>query len=433
MKILPTLAAILASTAALFAQGQDGRVIVEKPGIALVKPNPWSPPSSAQIVRFSGYADRRARGHAGQGYFELQMADGKTRQYQAAQVIQLIAPPEIPKTIDSQSARDQVEAEAKKILSAATAVPSATAELNKMAKPFEEAVSQFDAGNVLVDGKWVPAAGHRMQQAARFENRLRADLAKARRKADFNLDANGYFIALAHLGKADPAIQARADALHGEYGAMVALEKQADAVKALENPGTPPAKATAILTRLGNEPKPGEAAKRVLRQAELAAELSAAADSLCLEVNHALGGTPPAIPAELANRIRDFTARMKAYRAGNPPAGIPAPNTGSASLGAFAASWPQAEALMGARDFAGASRELSLLEPHCKAIGGNASAAVSALKVAATIEVDKFKKLKDEGQAALDSGNKVEAVKKFQEALAVMPDKEVEEKLAALQ
>jgi hypothetical protein len=41
--------------------------------------------------------------------------------------------------------------------------------------------------------------------------------------------------------------------------------------------------------------------------------------------------------------------------------------------------------------------------------------------------------LKDEGQAALGSGNKVEAVKKFEEALAVMPDKEVEEKLAALQ
>jgi hypothetical protein len=88
---------------------------------------------------------------------------------------------------------------------------------------------------------------------------------------------------------------------------------------------------------------------------------------------------------------------------------------------------------MAAREFAAASRELSLLESQCKQIGENASIAVSALKVAATIEVDKFKKLKDEGQAALDSGNKVEAVKKFQEALAVMPDKEVEEKLAALQ
>jgi hypothetical protein len=150
-------------------------------------------------------------------------------------------------------------------------------------------------------------------------------------------------------------------------------------------------------------------------------------------MNSALGQSPRAIPADLATRIQDFTTRMKTYHAGTPPVGLPAPNQEAKALDAFATSWPQIASLMAAREFAAASRELSLLESQCKQIGENASIAVSALKVAATIEVDKFKKLKDEGQAALDSGNKVEAVKKFQEALAVMPDKEVEEKLAALQ
>jgi hypothetical protein len=433
MKILPTLAAVLASAAALFAQAQDGRVMIEKSGIALVKPNPWSPPSSAQIVRFSGYADRRARGHAGQGYFELQMAEGKTRQYQAAQVIQLIAPPEIPKTIDSQSARDQVEAEAKKILSASTSVPSATAELKKMAKPFEEAVSQFDAGNVLVDGKWISAAERRKHDADRFEKLLRSELARAKRKADFNLDSNSYFLALSNHGKNDPEIQVRADALRKEYLAMVAFEEQGDIIALLRKPETSSEEVERLLARLKSAPNPGEAAKRVLEQAEEATTLAVDAKTLCGDLNSALGQSPSAIPADLATRIQDFTTRVKTYRAGHPPVGLPAPNAEANALDAFATSWPEIASLMAARDFPAASRELSLLESQCKQIGENASTAVSALKVAATIEVDKFKKLKDEGQVALDSGNKVEAVKKFQEALAVMPDKEVEEKLADLQ
>lgn len=429
---LPAIALIL-SAASLCAQVRDGRVFVEKGGVALVKPQPWSPASSAQPVRFSAYSDRRARGHGNQGYFEFRTLPGNgTRQYQAAQVVELIPEPEIPSDITTRALRDRLAAESARLSGVAEAIPVAEQEIGDLVQPLNKAVAEFDSGNVRVNGQWIPKASHLRQEAFRFSKSLRAEMAQAKRKSDFDLESNPHFISLAKLASDDPGTTKTIESLRSEYRALVAAEGVNDALELLRNPETKPAEASVLLGRLRASASPGETAKLVLRQADSAAKLESSAASLRVSLDSALGARPPLLPPDLAARIQDLSAQANTYRAGNPPAAIPAPLALVGALSDFAAKWPLASDLMAAKDFSAASRELASLEPVCSLVGPGACAGIAELKKTAAVEVDKFQKLRKEGEEALGVKKTAQAVAKFEEALAVMPDKALQEKVDGL-
>lgn len=434
MKTSLPAALLLVFSASLAAQERDGRVFVETPGIALVKPQPWSPASSAQVLRFDAYSDRRARGHGNQGYFEFRTAAGNaTRQYQAAQVVEFIPAPEIPAEIRAQDVRDRLAGEAGRMAAIARAVPGAARDLGELLQPLTEAVAEFDSGKFRVNGKWVPKSELQRQDALRFSKALRMEMAQAKRKADFDLESNTYFVSLARLADGDPEALGRLEAFRSEHRALVEAEGIQEAVSLLRKPGTTPSEAALLLGRLRASESPGESAKLVLRQADAAAALATGAASVRDSLDAALGNRPPVVSPELAARIRELSAKANAYRAGNPPRAIPAPLAEAEAFSAFAATWPRTLGLMDSRDFSAASRELASLESRCALVGPNACAAISELKTAATIEVDKFQKLRREGEEALGAGNKAGAAEKFREALAVMPDAELESKLSQIQ
>lgn len=433
MKILPAICLLLVPLGFAGAQERDGRIFVEKPGILLVKPQAWSPANAAQVVRFSAYSDRRARGNANQGYFELRLADGQTpRQIEAARVVQFLVQPELPSSIETSGERDRLAAERGRILEAAQTVPGAGPDIQKLVQPLGAAIARFDAGEVLVDGKWVPAGQHRKQKALQIERTLRANLAAAKKKSDFHLESNSHFLALKSIANGDPGIEPRIDAIQNEYRAMVASEGQAAAIASLGEPSIPPREADALLAKLSAAANPSGKAKLVLRQAGQAKALSGNASQIGSALDAALAGKPAELPVELVSQIQGFSSAVAAYRAGNPPLGIPAPLGEAAAFSEFSAKWPEASALMQSKDFAGASRELALLERHCSLIGPNACAAILELKKAATVEVDKFQKLSAEGEALLGNGQKEAALAKFGEALAIMPDKALQEKVDGL-
>lgn len=433
MRILLALLLVIPAPGAAFAQDRDGRSFDEKPGIVLVKPQAWSPVNSAQVVRFSAHSDRRALGNKNQGYLELRLSDGKTvRQIEAGRVVHLIIQPEVPKDLQTVAERDRLFAERDRISEKARTVPGASGDIQKMVAPLDDAIARFDGGEVLVDGEWISAVEHKKKKAAQIEKSLRASLDAAKNKADFNLESNRHFLALKDFAKDDAGIQSRLDTIQAEYRAMVASEEQAEIIKRLSDSSISPSEADRLLQRLSASENPGESAKLVLKQADQARALSAKASQIRSTLDAELTAKPPELPPELTTQIQDLKSGMTAYRAGNPPQGLPAPLAESGALSAFSTSWPRALSLMQSKDFAGASRELALLESHASRIGPNARAAISELKTEATVEVDRFQKLSTEGQDLLASGQKEAALVKFEEALAVMPDKALRDKLAAL-
>jgi len=433
MKILPAICLLLIPLGFACAQERDGRIFVEKPGIVLVKPQAWSPANSAQVMRFSSYSDRRARGKSNQGYLELRSDDGKTLlQVEAARVVSFSILPEIPSNIETIAERNQLDAARLRFLEAGKIVPGSSSDFQKMVEPLGAAIAKFDAGELLVDGKWVSADQRRKERAVQIEKTLRANIAAAKTKSDFNLESNSHFLALKALAKEDPGIQPRIDAIQADYRAMVASEEQAAIIVRLSEPSIPSREADSLLAKLSSSANPSEKAKLVLRQAEQAQALSGNASQIRSALDAALAGKPAELPAELVSQIQSFSAAASAYRAGNPPQGLPAPLAEAAALSEFSTKWPEASALMQSKDFAGASRELALLEQRCSLIGPNACAAISELKKAATVEVDKFQKLSAEGEALLGNGQKEAALAKFGEALAVMPDKALQEKVDGL-
>ena len=90
------LVSLAFSVRPLAAQNTDGHVPVEKNGFALVKPQAWSSPAQASVLKFTAYTDRSARGTPGAGYFVFRLPNQTDRQIPVAQIVKVVPQPEVP-------------------------------------------------------------------------------------------------------------------------------------------------------------------------------------------------------------------------------------------------------------------------------------------------------------------------------------------------
>jgi len=177
----------LMSLVPLHAQERDGSTIVQTPGIALVKPQPWSKPVEAEVVKFSAFTDRTARGSAGAGYFVLRLPSGKDTQIPSARLVKLILKPKAITELIDDSQRQELQKSIDEIKSAIAAVPAAATALADYLKPLQADATRYDAGEIMVSpNKWDTRENYRRLEIAKIEQRLRRAMTEAKIKKDFD-------------------------------------------------------------------------------------------------------------------------------------------------------------------------------------------------------------------------------------------------------
>jgi hypothetical protein len=433
LSFLLLLSAAAGASAQSPALSGDGRRSVEKPGIALVKPQKWSKPNEAQIVRFTAYTNRG-------GYFVLRLASGQDRQVWVEQIVEgkPILIPEVPSELVDASQRAALETEITEILRLARLVPGAQGELTKLAQPLRDAIAKLDAGEVLIDGRWEPIADYRRRRFEALDAQLRRSLAEERVKAQFLLAENSSYRSMQDLAKDDPALEEKLRALIADRDRLVSVERQDEIIQQLSKAGLATAMADSLLDRLKTFPDPGERTTRVLDQAMTAAALSAKADEVraALEAFYAgqtLETALPALPTDLAEGIRSLGMEVRKYHAAKPPEGIPLPADRIRAAVDIQNETPAINSMLANKKFAEAAKELDRLSNSAAAIGPAARGAFLTLRTHATTQVDLFDKLRTEGEEAEKANDIPGALTKFREALDLCADPALEARIKEMQ
>jgi len=428
----------LLSLVPLHAQERDGSTIVQTPGIALVKPQPWSKPVEAEVVKFSAFTDRTARGSAGAGYFVLRLPSGKDTQIPSARIVKLIIKPKTTIELIDDSQRKELQKNIDEIRATIAAVPSAATALADYLKPLQTAASRYDAGEVMIGAdRWETREKNRLSEITKIEFRLRRAMTEAKIKKDFDLDANADFSRLMEFAESDAALKARLDAMRLECAKLVSREEQDAILMKLQSPLSPSA-ATLLLDQLKALSDPSPRTVSVLRQADVAAELTRGIDDLkqgfeSLWSEESLSkGSVPVVPADITTQIDALTSKIAVFHAGAPPAGIWLPTSAFDACVTLKNALPTLQARLSERDYKTAIEETTALSPSARQIGSKSTEALKTLKSYANGQIAKFSALVDEGNALLPGKDKKLAVAKFQEALAIMPDANLEKRISEI-
>jgi hypothetical protein len=422
----------------LHAQDRDGNTVVQTAGIALVKPQPWSKPSEAEVVKFSAFTDRTARGSAGAGYFVLRLPSGKDTQIPAARVVKLILQPKTPAELIEDSQRRELQKSIDDMKAAIAAVPAAGTVISEYLKPFQAMASQYDAGGVMTSpDKWETRDKYLQLEIQKVELRLRRAMADAKIKKDFDLNTNADFAKLTELAASDSALQARLDAMQVECAKLVSREEQDAILVKLQSPLSPSA-AAILLDKLKSLSDPSPRTASVLRQAEVAVELTKEIDALKLGIESLWNeeslskGILPPVSADLSTQIGSLTSKLAVFRAGSPPAGIWLPSPAFDACVALKDALPTLQARLTERDYKAVIDGVTALSPSGRQIGAKTIQALESIKSYSEGQIAKFSALVDEGNTLLAGTDKKLAVAKFQDALAVMPDANLEKRIAEI-
>ena len=168
-----------------------------------------------------------------------------------------------------------------------------------------------------------------------------------------------------------------------------------------------------------------------------AAKLSARIDELKSNFEQEMSGkndaTKPVVVSEdLAAGIRQMTEALKEFRAGSPPPAIPVHGSLADSLAACATGLPDVRKQIEAHQYIEGKTLIAGLLGSAATVGPNTSAAVDVLQKQTTSEIRKFEVLRDEAKLLKTGGKTKEALIKYREAWAVMPDKDVAAQIEAL-
>jgi len=422
----------------LHAQERDGNTIVQTSGIALVKPQPWSKPAESEVVKFTAFTDRTARGSAGAGYFVLRLPSGKATQIPSARVVKLILNPKMPTELVDDSQRRELQKSIDEITAAIAAVPAAAVALNDYLKPLQVAAARYDADEVMVGpNKWETREKNRQSEIQKIEFRLRRAMTEAKIKKDFDLDTNADFAKLTDLAAADAALKARLYAMKLECAKLVSREEQDAILAKLQSPLSPSA-AALLLDQLKALSDPSPRTTSVLRQGDVASALTKDIDTLkqsfeSLWNEESLStGALPDVPADTVAQIDALTSKIAVFHAGAPPAGIWLPSSTFDACVAIKNALPTLQARITERDYRAAIEGINALSAPARQIGSKTTTALVTIKTYSDAQIAKFSALVDEGNTLLTGKDKKLALAKFQEALAIMPDANLEKRISEI-
>jgi len=434
--LLQTIAAcFIVSITFLCAQGSS---VMETSGIVLVKPQPWSKPADAEVVTFTAYTDRSATGSAGAGYFVLRLPSGRESQIPTSRIVKLILKPVAPKDVINDAQRANLQKIIDEMGSYSKVFPATKVILEDYLKPLQGIASRFDSGEVMEAGVWQTREKYRQASINKIESRLRLAMLEAKIKKDFDLTSNADFNKLSVFAKEDSALQARLVVLEADYAKLVSRENQDAILAKLQSPMSPQ-EGELLINKLKEFPDPSARTVSVLKQADVAAGITAEIDSIKLAWEQSWNaeslakGTVPSIPSSLTERLDAIPSKIKVFHAGLPPAGIWIPTSSFDACIAVKDAMPSIQTGFNERNYRSALQVFTTLSPVARQVGPKTVEALGALQSYANTEIQKFSALVEEGNRLLAAQEKKQAVAKFREALVIMPDEDLEKRIASLQ
>jgi hypothetical protein len=423
------LVSLAFSVRPLAAQNTDGHVPVEKNGFALVKPQAWSSPAQASVLKFTAYTDRSARGTPGAGYFVFRLPNQTDRQIPVAQIVKVVPQPEVPKNISSEAECDLIKKAIADFRSLATSRPIAQALCMEMIKPLDEAVEKFESGQIKIEGVWKTKTEVASQEASSYETKLKQEF-YAKNPALFELESNEYYIKLLELAKNDAPLSARLTVLKSEHERLRAREESKAIVSKLNDPELSSNDAALLIKRLKVISDPDIEIRALINQAQLA-------ETIDLQVNEARSlieaqfappqnlEKAPVLSPDSRNVAQKLSQDFAEFKSTSPPAAITVPVESIVAIRSLCEKLPAIASSLQARDYLAANTALAaLVEPSGK-IGPHTRELLVGVQTYTTTKVAGFTKLRDEAAALQKEGKSKPALAKYQEALAIMPSPEV--------
>ena len=441
-----------ALTAALFfcfvaksqSQQADGFTLQQRPGIVLVKPQPWSKESDATVMEFEAFIDRTASGAAGAGYYEFHTKQGTKRQVTTSKVVKLVVFPD-PKLITdvvNSTDRQTLEAAITDIKGIIARFPATKTYVEPSLKIVSAEAAQYDAGRVKFEGAWITREAYIKAQAANLLSLLKAEIIRANPPGSFDLEHDPKYLALVEFSAKDPAIKTSTAEVATMHGKIVRTEKRKALLTQLANPGLPMAQATEAVSQLKAvkpEEDPRSAAfvkawdggivtvKEITEQgAKLATALEGEMTAVKTE------DVPPQLSPALDTEVSALNEKTTLFLASKPPVQFVTQCKQALAVCATAGDFKKLAGVFQEKQFHNAKDMLDNLSRQSGNIGPETSRVIVGLQGFTATKIDEFTRLREEAKLLDGSGKAAEALVKYEDAYSVIPDASVGEEIARL-
>ena len=427
------------------ARAQGGYTWQETPGLALVKPQAWSKESQATVLEFEAFVDRRATGSSGAGYIEFRISGDRTRQVDASRLFKVVVYPDASRIVElvTSEDRDRVQGVAGEIEEVIKRFPSTKRYLEPRLEAFLKEIGRFDAGEVKVKGTWISNSDYRQTQAARLSEILKAELASAPPEVALDIETDTRYQELVNLGRTIPAAKKMAVTIRDAYAAREQARERAEVLQALKDPSLPIGRVRDLVQRLrGLNAEEDPAAAAVLKTWEdsdsEAVALAKVAEELAGPLNKALQNiedftVAPEISEEVTEPVASLGRRYAALRASNPPPQIFGETGRTGGVVDVASAMIGLRTQLPANDLFAAKVALDKAAGVASSVGPAAVSAVEGYQKMVTSRIEVFTKARQEATAHEEAGRTAEALAKYKEAYAAVPEAAIGEKIAALE
>jgi hypothetical protein len=421
----------------LQSQPRDGFLVQERPGVALVKPQPWSKDVEATVLEFQAYINRTADGRPGAGYYEFRTKTADRRQVPIGRIVKLVVYPDVQelKEIVSPQDRQALISSIEEIKSVVAKFPVSRTYLDPSVNRLNEELAQYDSGKIKSEGVWMPKQTFVKNKAINLASLLKAEIVRARPTSSLDLEQDPKFIGLKELGETNSDAKKLATEISEQFEKLVRAEKRGDLLARLGKSGTSLAEAESALNELKTlQPEEDSKSAACVKiwdsglATVRAASVEAEKISKSLErelANFSADDAPPQISPELEKQISAISAAITRFLATNPPSQLASALGKAVAVCTAGADFKKLRAIFEEKRYIEAKDILDELAQYAGLFGPETTRAVSGLRRQAVGKIDQFTRLRGEAKLLADSGKKPEALAKFEAAFSVIPDSDV--------
>ena len=424
----------LTALTSITASAQKPTAQTPKPiGLAMIKPQVWSPNSQASLMEFSAIDDRTAVGNMAAGYYQFQTLSGQQRQIPAGRVVKLILYPDLKRISEviEPSDRQRIENTLKDLEKTTADFPATKSYLQPHIQALAGEISQFNAGKIKIQGAWILRSEYEKIQGRKITNQLISEINSANPPGSFDLTNDPKFQVLQKMASSNPAIQPLVEEVTSSLQAGARSERRKAIIKSLKNPSTPPDECRRLLDELASlKPEEDPASEQFLKKwKSLVTELdqlNATAKSLADDLDAALKSSPSPTQIQFSDvllfRLETFAKDWNRLCSQPIARQLFSPENLAHRLALSASALQQAPELIAQRKIFEAKTLLDEASPTSGSLGQNISRALTELQGKVNTQIEAFIAARNEGKAHLEAGRNQQAADKFREALAIADD-----------
>lgn len=426
------------------AQSPDGFTVQKRAGIALIKPQAWSAPKEATVTEFQSFTDRTVKGPQGAGYVELYNQKGIKRQVAAGRIVELFVyplPSDYP-VIQEEAQRQALAQRIQKMQALANTYPATKTYLAKPLQDLTAEAALYDGGKIKVEGKWLPRTQRQREVARELAGQLKVEIVRAKPVRNFNYKEDPRFDSLTQLVASDATLDPLIKELEDFFEKTERNEERQALLQKLSSKETSlKAAQLAISTLKTLKPEEDPSCVAFLKlwdnsigtHQQLTGQIETVIGSIEDSFKDLpVAQAPPALPDKVMQQIVALNKLIRDYRVTNPPPQLDVPAGPARALASFEIAFPTLHQQFDEKKLFAARETLDGFAPVATDIGPNTTKWTGELKEFLQAKTDVFGKLRDEAKLLANSGKPEEALAKYEEAYAVIPDPDVAQQIESL-